>query len=117
MDTRWLLRAQETFQDESHLHIVTEFMYGGTLSNLVHRADCPANICRAVPDADGARLLVESVIGFYMAETLLALEELHALGFAHRDVKPDNVLIDGRGHAKLADFGCVGRLDEAGRVH
>ncbi|KAM9886680.1 hypothetical protein OXX69_013659, partial [Metschnikowia pulcherrima] len=42
---------------------------------------------------------------FYMAECVLAIEAIHNLGFIHRDVKPDNILIDIRGHIKLSDFG------------
>lgn len=35
----------------------------------------------------------------------MAIEAIHKLGFIHRDVKPDNILIDKRGHVKLSDFG------------
>lgn len=46
---------------------------------------------------------------FYIAETLLAIEFVHQLGFIHRDIKPDNLLLDERGHIKLSDFGlCTG---------
>lgn len=40
-----------------------------------------------------------------MAECCLALEAIHKLGFIHRDIKPDNILIDKHGHIKLSDFG------------
>uniref|UniRef100_A0A1I8IY22 Protein kinase domain-containing protein n=1 Tax=Macrostomum lignano TaxID=282301 RepID=A0A1I8IY22_9PLAT len=54
----------------------------------------------------------ENTARFYIAELLvLALEALHDLGFVHRDVKPENCLLDSRGHLKLADFGTAVRLD------
>jgi len=40
-----------------------------------------------------------------MAELLEALDTVHQCGFAHRDVKPDNVVIGRAGHIKLLDFG------------
>jgi len=40
-----------------------------------------------------------------MAEMTMAVHSLHRLGYIHRDLKPDNFLIDKTGHLKLADFG------------
>lgn len=42
---------------------------------------------------------------FYMAELTLGLQALHQMGYVHRDVKPENILIDRLGHIKLTDFG------------
>merc|ERR1712172_217944 len=53
--------------------------------------------------------LPEEAAQFYMAETALAIQTIHELGFIHRDIKPDNLLLDSRGHVKLSDFGlCTG---------
>ena len=50
-----------------------------------------------------------SHLRFYIAELTCAVESVHAMGFIHRDIKPDNILIDSAGHIKLTDFGlCTG---------
>ncbi|KAK2553677.1 Rho-associated protein kinase 2 [Acropora cervicornis] len=53
---------------------------------------------------------------FYGAEVVLALDAIHSMGFIHRDVKPDNMLLDKHGHLKLADFGTCMRMDRDGMV-
>ena len=41
---------------------------------------------------------------------VLAIDSIHNLRYVHRDIKPDNVLIDAAGHIRLADFGSCLRL-------
>lgn len=60
--------------------------------------------------------LPEEMAKFYIAEMILAIHSLHSLRYVHRDVKPDNVLLDAQGHIRLADFGSCLRLGEGGLV-
>ena len=53
---------------------------------------------------------------FYTTEVVLALDAIHSMGFLHRDVKPDNMLLDSNGHLKLADFGTCMKMNHDGLV-
>lgn len=50
-------------------------------------------------------ILTEDESRFYIAETIMSIEIVHALNYIHRDLKPDNILLDKDGHVKLTDFG------------
>eukprot|EP01091_Cochliopodium_minus_P013324 TRINITY_DN4269_c0_g1_i1.p1 TRINITY_DN4269_c0_g1~~TRINITY_DN4269_c0_g1_i1.p1 ORF type:complete len:900 (-),score=286.24 TRINITY_DN4269_c0_g1_i1:81-2591(-) len=76
-------------KSKKYLYFVMEFMKGGDCYSLLK----------------GLQSLDEEVARFYIAETLLALEDIHKYGIIHRDLKPDNILIGENGHIKLADFG------------
>ncbi len=56
-------------------------------------------------------ILTEEEARFYVAETVLALESIHKNSYIHRDIKPDNLLLDHAGHLKLSDFGLCKPVD------
>ena len=60
--------------------------------------------------------LTEEQTQLYIAETVLAIDSIHQLGFIHGDIKPDNLLLDSKGHVKLSDFGLCTGLKKAHRT-
>lgn len=92
-DHQWVVKMYYSFQDTVNLYLIMEFLPGGDMMTLLMKKDT----------------LAEEVTQFYIAETALAIHSIHRLGFIHRDIKPDNLLLDARGHIKLSDFGlCTG---------
>lgn len=51
------------------------------------------------------RDMTEEEAKVYFIETALAISYMHSLSIIYRDIKPENILIDSRGHVKIADFG------------
>ncbi|KAK4794746.1 hypothetical protein SAY86_012740 [Trapa natans] len=56
-------------------------------------------------------ILSEDMACFYIAESILAIHSIHQHGYVHRDIKPDNLILDRNGHLKLSDFGLCKPLD------
>ncbi|XP_075925041.1 rho-associated protein kinase 2-like isoform X1 [Petromyzon marinus] len=98
-NSSWIIQLFSAFQDERYLYMVMEYMPGGDLVSLMSNYDVPEKWAR-----------------FYTAEVVLALDAIHSMGFIHRDIKPDNMLLDRLGHLKLADFGTCMKMDAEGMV-
>ena len=47
----------------------------------------------------------EKRVKVYAAELIIAISYLHSNGIIYRDLKPENVLLDDKGHIKITDFG------------
>ncbi|ETE64891.1 Serine/threonine-protein kinase 38-like protein, partial [Ophiophagus hannah] len=99
-DGAWVVKMFYSFQDKRNLYLIMEFLPGGDMMTLLMKKDT----------------LSEEETQFYISETVLAIDAIHQLGFIHRDIKPDNLLLDAKGHVKLSDFGLCTGLKKAHRT-
>ncbi|XP_023591912.1 myotonin-protein kinase isoform X3 [Trichechus manatus latirostris] len=100
-DRRWITQLHFAFQDENYLYLVMDYYVGGDLLTLLSKF--------------GERIPAE-MARFYLAEIVMAIDSVHRLGYVHRDIKPDNILLDRCGHIRLADFGSCLKMQEDGTV-
>ena len=73
--------------------MVLEFVQGGELFDFVAKDKFSEPISR-----------------FYFKQLLLATHYCHSKGVAHRDLKPDNIMLDSKFNVKIADFGFAGPI-------
>ncbi|KAH7522081.1 hypothetical protein FEM48_Zijuj07G0099900 [Ziziphus jujuba var. spinosa] len=95
VDSNCIVKLYCSFQDEEYLYLIMEYLPGGDMMTLLMRKDT----------------LTEDEARFYVGETVLAIESIHKHNYIHRDIKPDNLLLDKNGHMKLSDFGLCKPLD------
>ena len=85
----FIVKLNFAFQTSNKLFLILDYCSNGDLSrHLIYE-----------------KRFSEERAKFYICEILLALEDLHQRGIIFRDLKPDNVVLDNEGHAKLTDFG------------
>ncbi|KAJ0959804.1 hypothetical protein J5N97_000514 [Dioscorea zingiberensis] len=90
-----IVKLYYSFQDAEYLYLIMEYLPGGDMMNLLIKEET----------------LTESVAKFYIAQSVLAIESIHKHNYIHRDIKPDNLLLDKNGHMKLSDFGLCKPID------
>jgi len=89
----WVVSLFYSFQDADYLYLIMEYVPGGDMMTMLINKDT----------------FTEEQTRFYIAQTITAIDSIHQLGYLHRDIKPDNLLLDRDGHIKLSDFGlCTG---------
>uniref|UniRef100_A0A8C5CUD8 non-specific serine/threonine protein kinase n=1 Tax=Gadus morhua TaxID=8049 RepID=A0A8C5CUD8_GADMO len=100
-NSQWITTLHYAFQDDNNLYLVMDYYVGGDLLTLLSKFE---------------DRLPEEMARFYLAEMVLAIDSVHQLHYVHRDIKPDNILMDMNGHIRLADFGSCLKLMEDGTV-
>uniref|UniRef100_A0A8B9KN27 non-specific serine/threonine protein kinase n=1 Tax=Astyanax mexicanus TaxID=7994 RepID=A0A8B9KN27_ASTMX len=100
-DCQWITTLHYAFQDDNYLYLVMDYYVGGDLLTLLSKFE---------------DRLPEDMSKFYVAEMVLAIHSIHQQHYVHRDIKPDNVLLDMNGHIRLADFGSCLRMMQDGTV-
>ncbi|KAI1285739.1 cGMP-dependent protein kinase, isozyme 2 forms cD4/T1/T3A/T3B [Halotydeus destructor] len=98
-DSEFVVRLWRTFKDSLKLYLLMESCLGGELWTLLRD--------RGHFDEPSAR--------FYSGCVCVAFDFLHARNIVYRDLKPENMLLDGRGYVKLTDFGFAKQLQGNGR--
>lgn len=97
VDSNCIVKLYCSFQDDEFLYLIMEYLPGGDMMTLLMRKDT----------------LTEDEARFYVGQTVLAIESIHKHNYIHRDIKPDNLLLDRNGHMKLSDFGLCKPLDSS----
>ncbi|XP_036094349.1 serine/threonine-protein kinase MRCK beta isoform X3 [Rousettus aegyptiacus] len=100
-DCQWITTLHYAFQDDNYLYLVMDYYVGGDLLTLLSKFEDK---------------LPEDMARFYVGEMVLAIDSIHQLHYVHRDIKPDNVLLDVNGHIRLADFGSCLKMNDDGTV-
>lgn len=84
-----IVNLRYSFQDEYNLFMIVDFMRGGDLRYHLRYEK---------------KFITLERVKFYVAQVSLVLKYMHDLGYIHRDIKPDNLLIDGDGNCRVTDF-------------
>uniref|UniRef100_A0A1L8DLJ0 non-specific serine/threonine protein kinase n=1 Tax=Nyssomyia neivai TaxID=330878 RepID=A0A1L8DLJ0_9DIPT len=102
-DSPFLIDFHYGFQTESRLYLVIDYVSGGELFTHLYTREN----------------FTENEVRIYIAEIVVALEQLHKLGIIYRDIKLENILLDADGHIVITDFGLSKELtlEKNGRAY
>jgi len=89
-----VVKIFDVIKDDCCAHIVMEYMAKGSLFDLL---------------VSGVSLS-EAQARSYFVQVIFAVKACHAANIAHRDLKLENILLDGHGNAKLGDFGLAAKM-------
>lgn len=95
VDSLFVIHLHKTFKDSQYLYLLLEPCLGANLGEVLH--ENPHIFSEDTPRGSSS--------AFYVASITAGLEHLHARHIVYRDLKPENVLLDCNGYAKLCDMG------------
>lgn len=102
MSHPFVLKLYNTFQDKDQLYMALEIVYGGELWSLMYQSTALSRTTMGGFQENHARM--------YACIVLAGFEHIHKAGYAYRDLKPENLLIDKDGYVKIVDFGFAIKL-------
>ncbi|KZT71967.1 kinase-like protein [Daedalea quercina L-15889] len=91
----WFVELQGSFYDSKNFFLLTKYYRNGSLSALMDRCRLSLTETRR-----------------FAAELIFSVALLHQKRVVHGDIKPDNLLLDDRGHLVVADFGMARSFDQ-----
>jgi len=94
LNSPFIVKTQGAFEEDGKIHIVMEYLPNGDFSHFI-KTNYP---------------LMDDIIKYYSAQIVLFLEYLQKMKLIHRDLKPQNIMIDENGNLKVIDFGTVRKV-------
>ena len=92
LDNPFIMKLLKTFKNENNIFFLLEYIKGRGMN-------------KYLSSRSQIKLLNEKETIFYTGNILLALDYLNSRQVCHRDLKPDNIIIDEKGYLKIIDFG------------
>ena len=94
LDSPFIVKTLGAFEEDGKIHIVMDYLPNGDFSHFI-KTNYPLN---------------DDVIKYYSAQIVLFLEYMQKMKLIHRDLKPQNIMIDEKGNLKVIDFGTVRKV-------
>ncbi len=102
----FIVQLRGTLSDSNQVYLLLEYVPGGELWSILYNESEDAAILNSGP---WGKMPLKSAM-FFSAMCVSAFEHIHGLGFAYRDLKPENLLVAENGYLKLADYGFAKRI-------
>lgn len=96
VNSLFIVNLAYAYQNNTHLCLVMDLMTGGDLNFHIYEL--------------GKRGIRMERVVYYTAQITTGILHLHSMDIVYRDMKPENVLLDGKGQCRLSDLGLAVEL-------